>query len=173
MMRFALVISMAISVATVSPVAGQRYKPMPSMSEEEFDRLTTRLSENPPHLSPSRVPSGHKIGRCLFEVNGKRLISGNCLYSIGKDGEFQIDGPRQVYTGIDYPDPECFCQTISTDYVVQVDRELSDDGTTGPGWIAHWNGEERATHVQQNLGSVSPRGACYVNAETKICLWKR
>jgi hypothetical protein len=116
------------------------------------------------------------IGRCLFEVKGKRLISGRCAYSIDKGGSFEISGPRQIYGGIDYP--ECFqgARTFTTDYFVQVDwldRKELDDGSAGPGWEAHWNGQIGSNHAEAFLGSMKGQGACFSNSQAKICLWRR
>lgn len=106
-------------------------------------------------------------------MDGKRLISGPCAYTVRRGGEFEMHGPRQVYAGVDYPEPQCFCMAISTDYFVQVDHELLAGGSIGPGWWAHWNGKDkRATHAQAFLGTVTRHGACYSNKKTKICLWK-
>jgi hypothetical protein len=161
-------ITLAILVALSTPATAVSAHP-----EEDFERLTGRLQEHPPHLSAARLPPGYKIGRCLFEVRGKRLISGKCAYTIGKDGEFQIDGSRQVYSGIDYPRPDCYCAEISTDHFVQVDHELLDGGGMGPGWWAHWNVDKRATHAEWLLGPVTRARDCYSNKDTKICLWKQ
>lgn len=172
-MRYAFAI-----LAMCAPwVANAARKPMPHcMPSEQYDRLANRLQKHPPYISPQRLPAGAHIGRCLFEVKGKRLISGACVYSIDNDGSFQIDGPRQIYSGIDYP--ECFmgAATFTTDYFVQVDwvdqKEL-DDGSAGPGWEAHWNGAIGSNHAEAFLGSVKRHGACYSNSETKICLWRK
>ena len=172
-MRLILAILLFILPGVASAADEPRYKPMPSMPMEEFERLLEKLVEHPPQLTASRLLPYYKIGRCLLEVQGKRLIDGKCAYIIGKDGEFEIHGPRQVYAGIDYPEPDCYCANISTDYFVQVDREILEGGATGPGWTAHWNEDKRATHAQPYLGPVVQRGACFLNDETKICLWKK
>jgi hypothetical protein len=121
------------------------------------------------------------IGRCLFEVNGRRLISGACAYSISKNGSFEIDGPRQIYSGIDYPDCYMGASTFTTDYFVQVDwaneKELGD-GSPGPGWEAFWNGQIGSNHADNYIGPVRRDGACFSSVrswapKTKICLWKK
>jgi hypothetical protein len=143
------------------------------MEFEQADPLFTRLEKDPPYLTPERLPPGYKIGRCLFVVRGKRIIDGKCAYAIGKGGEFQIEGPRQIYAGIDYP--ECFegAATFSTDYAVQVSHPLLDGLSTGSGWVADWNEIKAANHLEWSLGPVRRRGPCYSNRQTKICLWKR
>ena len=146
------------------------------MPFEQYDRLASRLEKHPPYITPERLPPGMMIGRCLFEVNGKRLISGKCAYSIGKDGSFEINGPRQIYGGIDYPDCFAGAATFTTDYFVQVDwndgKELGD-GSPGPGWEAFWNGQIGSNHADSYLRPVVRHCACYSNNQTKICLWKQ
>jgi hypothetical protein len=177
MKSFLTVIALALLPSLANAADKLRHKSMPPcMSNEQYSRLADRLAKNPPYITRERLPRGSKIGRCLFEVNGKPLISGTCVYSISKGGSFQIDGPRQIYSGIDYP--ECFmgAATFTTDYFVQVDwldeKEL-DDGSAGPGWEAHWNGEIGSNHAEAFLGSVKRDGACYSNSQTKICLWAK
>jgi hypothetical protein len=167
----------AILLACAPWMANAARKSMPHcMPNEQYGRLAERLQKHPPYITPERLPTGMHIGRCLLDVKGKRLISGKCAYSIDKDGSFGINGPRQIYSGIDYP--ECFqgAQTFTTDYFLYVDwvdqKEL-DDGSPGPGWEAHWNGEIGSNHADVFLGPVKRHGACYSNSETKICLWRK
>jgi hypothetical protein len=171
---FALVLTQAAHAVP------DRYRPMPSMSYERYERLIKRLLAHPPKLSNARLPDGFRIGRCLLEVDGRTLISGPCSYTIeahsnvaSRPGDFEFNGPHQVFSGIDYPEPEIYSEEISTDYFVQVDHELLDGGSTGPGWEAHWNEDKAATHAQSQLGHVTRKGACYSNARTRICLWKK
>jgi len=139
---------------------------------EQYLKLTEQLAKNPPYLTPDRLPEGYKIGRCLLEVKGRTYVSGKCAYSISKGGEFEFHGPRQVYRGVDFPNPGGGPLDISTDHFVQIDLELNGDGTAGPGWQAFWNEDKRATHAQDYLGPVTRKGACYTNPTTRICLWK-
>lgn len=171
---------LALALAGAAHAAPERYKPMPSMAYGRYDRLIERLLAHPPMLSKARLPAGFRIGRCLLEVDGRRLISGPCSYTIEersdvvtRPGDFEFHGPRQVFSGVDYPRPEIYAGEISTDYFVQVDHELLDGGSIGPGWEAHWNEDKRATHAQSQLGPVKRKGACYSNARTRICLWKK
>jgi len=115
------------------------------------------------------------IGRCLFEVKGKRLISRACAYSKNKN-ELEINGPRQIYGGIDYPGCFVGAATFSTDYFVNVSwsaEKVLDDGARGPGWQAHWNETKEGNHAEALLGTVVRHGNCYSNAKTKICLWPK
>ena len=84
-----------------------------------------------------------------------------------------MDGARQVYAGIDFPASLDMADSVSTDYFVQVDHELRDDGSVDSGWEAHWNADKRANHAQASLGPVSKQGACFINASARICLWAR
>ena len=179
LMRAAVAL-LALVLAQAAYAAPDRYTPMPSMPYERYDRLIEHLLAHPPRLSKARLPEGYRIGRCLFQVDGRTLISGPCSYTIAahadvatRPGDFEINGPRQVFPDVDYPRPEVYAAQISTDYVVQVDHELTDHGSFGPGWEAHWNEDKAATHAQGQLGPVKRKGACYSNARTRICLWKK
>lgn len=171
-MRFLLVALLIFSPAVAEGAGKLRQKAMPHcMKAEQANALFQRLAEHPPFLTPERLPRGLRIGRCLLEVRGKRLIDGRCAYEIGKGGEFEIEGPRQIYSGIDFP--ECFegAATFSTDHFVQVSHPLLDDGKTGSGWVADWNEDKSGNHAEWSLGPVTRHGACYTNREAKICLW--
>ncbi|NEX91907.1 hypothetical protein [Caulobacter sp. 17J65-9] len=112
-----------------------------------------------------RLPPGYKWGRCLLEVDGKALISGRCSYRIGKGGAFYIAGPRQIFSGRDYPVPELFAGERSRDYWAEVFRD--DDGWTGYG-----NLDVSATHGDRVYGVLERKGACLVNAQVRVCLWR-
>src|ERR1700757_2620000 len=81
--------------------------------------------------SPNRLPKDYRWGRCLLVVDGKTLISGKCSYHISKGGDFQINGPRQVYEGIDYPAAQITAGEMSRDYWARVFKE--DGAWTGYG----------------------------------------
>ncbi len=181
-MRYALMILTICAPVVASAADKPAHKSMPAcMDGEQYSRLAERLQKHPPDITPARLPAGMHIGRCLFEVKGRRLIDGKCAYSIQKDGSFEIDGPRQIYGGIDYPN--CFqgAATFTTDYFVQVDwigdKEMGD-GSRGPGWEARWNGQIGSNHAEEFIGPVTRHGACYTSArswapKTKICLWRK
>jgi hypothetical protein len=170
------VLGVTILLLTATTVSAERkpnYPPMPKSSWRTFAKRISELQANPPHLTPDRLPKGYKIGRCLLKVQGVSYVSGKCAYLISSGGDFQMDGPRQVYTGIDYPEPEIYSNNISTDYFVQVGRALEPDDTYGKQWEGHWGGEDkRATHAHSYLGILKRSGACYSNKIAKICLWK-
>jgi hypothetical protein len=113
-----------------------------------------------------RLWPGFQWGRCLLEVDGRAYISGRCAYLIEAGGSFEIHGPRQIYSGIDYPRPEIYAGERSNDYFALVEIE----GRSGHG---HWNEDPRATHGYGDLGTLTRRGACWVNARARICLWRR
>ena len=176
-MRYVVAILLVCASGLATGAVKVRHKSLPPcMPFERYNRLADRLQKHPPYISPERLPPGSKIGRCLLEVKGKRLIDGKCAYRVEKDGSFGFDGPRQIYSGIDYP--ECFqgAATFTTDYFVQVDwvdqKEL-DDGSVGPGWEAFWNGSIGSNHAEEFLGPVVRHDACYSNRSTKICLWRK
>jgi hypothetical protein len=135
-----------LSAATLNAGSRPTYPPIPKSSWETFVKRTSELQAHPPYLSQARLPEGYKIGRCLLEVNGKRYIFGKCAYLMSKGGDFQMDGPRQIYTGIDYPEPQIYADQISTDHFVQVGKAYENDGTTGKKWEAFgvaWTSERR------------------------------
>jgi hypothetical protein len=37
---------------------------------------------------------------------------------------------------------------------------------------ASWNGLEHASHAQENLGTMTRQGGCWVNDAARICAWK-
>ena len=38
---------------------------------------------------------------------------------------------------------------------------------------ANWNGLERHSHAHGQFGAVVRRGGCWINADARICAWKR
>ena len=114
-----------------------------------------------------RLPAGYHWGRCLLVVGGQTRISGPCAYQISKGGDFHIDGPKQIYDGIDYPKAEYGYQQRSRDYWADVSR--GEDGT----WSGYGNNDIRATHGDPPWEGLRRQGACYVNKEVRVCLWKK
>jgi hypothetical protein len=173
-MKKMMMIGLASCLAA-SPVFAvpDRFKPMPSVSNETFYQIIENLQRNPPRLSASRLPDGFKIGRCLFEVRGRKLIDGPCSYMFEDNrGGYTMHGPHQVFSGIDYPEPECYCQEISTDWSVRVAPDLDDNGKRTGVWGISWGGSKEATHLQGDLGDGVRKGACVVTKSGKACLWK-
>jgi hypothetical protein len=112
-----------------------------------------------------RLPVGYHKGRCLLVVDGKKRIEGKCFYAMNKDGSFHIDGPRQVYDGIDYPKAEIMAGKMSNDYWADV---FPDDG----GWSGYGNSDIRAVHGERPW-TLHRVGACFVGDGAKICLWRQ
>ena len=140
-----------------------------SFGDAELDALLN----DPPMLTAQRLPPGYAMRRCLFVEDGETVIDGACAYyaEAERAGFVQVEGPRQIYKGIDYPDG-AFPQGLSTDYVAQVEHEYLEDGSRGSGWQIFWNGQPDASHVQAWLGTVDFDGECYTNARTKLCIWE-
>lgn len=111
-----------------------------------------------------RLPAGYHQGRCLYVVDGKKRIVGKCFYQISKGGGFHIDGPRQVYDGIDYPKADITADEISRDYWANVSP---DDG----GWSGYGNSDIAAVHGDRPW-TLRRQGACFVGEAVKICLWR-
>jgi hypothetical protein len=116
---------------------------------------------------PHRLPKDFKWGRCLLVVDGKTRISGRCAYSISAGGDFIINGPRQVYSGIDYPVAHIYAEEMSRDYWARVFKE--QDGT----WTGYGNDDIRATHGARPYETLRRQGACYVNEAVRVCLWRK
>ena len=113
-----------------------------------------------------RLPPQYEWGRCLLQVEGTTYISGRCAYHIRRGGSFEAHGPRQTYAGIHYPEPALHADEVSTDWFVQVDVE-------GRSAQAFMNEHLSATHAHRWVGPLTRQGACWINARTRICLWRR
>lgn len=163
---------LALTLQSISPPAEGKAVLLP-------DDIYEKLAAKPPYLSKARLPKGYKIGRCLLEVNGQQRISGPCTYHIERGGAFHIDGPRQVFSGIDFPKAEVPSEEISTDYWANVFKDL--DGN----WTGHGNENIRYTRGDGSAwGKLTRRGACFSNEtnppkadeyqqSVKLCLWKK
>src|SRR3569833_3123560 len=102
------------------------------------------------------IPAGHHWGRCHLVVHGQRLISGPCIYEMYPDGGFHIDGPRQIFNGIDYPRSDIMAGQRSTDYWANVSR---DEGR----WVVDGNDDIAAVHAAgPAIGPLRREGACFV-----------
>ncbi|MBZ9760111.1 hypothetical protein LB553_04370 [Mesorhizobium sp. CA8] len=129
--------------------------------------LAIAFSLSPSHAQPQhRLPSGYKWGRCLLVVHGETRISGRCSYQIEKGGDFNIQGPKQVFAGIDYPDTHSGAGEMSKDYwaVMYKDGDL---------WAGYGNADIRDTHGEAgDWGELRREGACYVGKDVRVCLWR-
>jgi hypothetical protein len=139
----------------------------------DVDAVIAGLIRDPPRLSASRLPVGTRIGRCLLIVNEQTRISGPCSYSMTSGGDFHIDGPRQVFDGIDYPRADIMASMISTDWWADVFRV---DGA----WTGYSNEDIGSVHGQESRwGTLTRRGACFSNEadptarqKVRVCLWR-
>lgn len=120
-----------------------------------------------------RLPNGWKWGRCLLVVNGKTRISGKCAYTITKGGEFGIDGPQQIYGGIDYPKPELGADEQSRDYWASVKKDEE-------GWYGYGNDDITWTHAQTESWRLQKQGSCFIGkgentgkGSVRLCLWQK
>jgi hypothetical protein len=115
-----------------------------------------------------RLPEGYQWGRCLLVVEGFTRISGKCAYKIYNDGDFHIEGPRQIYAGIDYPKPEGMPGVRSADYWADVFK--GDDGR----WTGYGNREIAWTHADfGDFGPLRREGACFLGEKVRVCLWRK
>lgn len=164
-----------LALGAALALAGCAGDGLPDVARTE--RRIDALIANPPVLSATRrLPSGWRIGRCLLEVDGTRRIDGPCAYKRDKDGGFAIEGPRQVYDGIDYPSAHFSpVLMISTDWWAEVLRD--DDGS----WTGYGNEDIGAVNGSgSRWGPLRHEGDCFTNAPpaeenqtVRVCLWTR
>ncbi|MGF7153284.1 SHOCT domain-containing protein [Novosphingobium gossypii] len=103
---------------------------------------------NQPMAGQSETATALKSGRCKLIAKGTTYIDGSCFYSLDENGSFSIyetSSRRGGYFAI-----------------------LQRDGADG---IGFWSGSRASTHAQDELGTLSRKGACWENAQSKICLW--
>ena len=122
------------------------------------------LSATPPDR---RIPADYKWGRCLLVVQGQTRIKGKCTYRIEKGGDFQVNGPRQVYEGIDFPRGLIMAGHRSEDYWANVFKD--EDGV----WTGYGNETIGAVHAGgPNYRPLRRQGACWIGKIARICLWR-
>ena len=122
------------------------------------------LASVPAAARPQPLPAGYHWGRCLLQVDGKDYISGRCSYNVQAGGSFMIEGPKQDFAALNSGKP--FAEMVGKDYFAQLDvRGAEADG--------YWNEDIRSLHAQTPLGVLKRKGACWLNAKARICLWKR
>lgn len=126
--------------------------------------LAIAFSFAPAQAAQHRLPSGYKWGRCQLVVEGQTRISGKCSYQIEKGGDFNIQGPKQVFAGVDYPDPHSGAGEMSKDYWAVVYKD-------GDSWAGYSNAEIDETHGDERWEDLRREGACYVGKDVRICLW--
>ena len=155
----------AISLLAASSIGASQARFKPSDWNDDYEAAADKLIKNPPRLSANRLPKGFKVGRCLLVVYGKTRISGPCSYSIEANGNFHINGPHQVFDGIDYPKAEITAAEISTDYWANVFRD--EDGF----WTGYGNDNIGSVHGSGSWGHFHRSGACHLNDRVKVCVW--
>ena len=84
-------------------------------------------------------------GRCSTEVNGKSYADGACYIRLQANGSFQ---------------------TLSVDDNIFAQLEVIDGEAT-----AYWNETPETTDAPAPLGIMTKAGACWQNADAKICAW--
>jgi hypothetical protein len=90
------------------------------------------------------------VGKCLLEVNKKKYLDGPCSITMEKDGGFSIGASEY--------------QPLTYFAIVSVTGKNIGEGA--------WNEEEGATHAHTPLGNLVRKGACWQNADAKVCAWK-
>jgi hypothetical protein len=85
--------------------------------------------------------AGQRPALCKLVVKGKTYIDGECQFSADPDGSFQI---------------------ASKSYFAQV-------LVKGNAAEATWNADPKSGHAEAKLGTLTYKGACWVNATTEIC----
>lgn len=112
------------------------------------------------------LPEGAEWAKCLLVVDGERRIFGRCAYLPEDDGGFEIEGPRQIYGGIDYPVANCGCTERSRDYWARVFPD-------GDGWQGYANADVRATHGDNSFETLKKTGDCFIGERVRLCVWRR
>lgn len=78
---------------------------------------------------------------CKFTVEGKTYINGRCNFEADPDGSFRMwDNVHTVYVNVDGNSAE-----------------------------ASWNKNLKSLHADSPLGTLTRKGACWVNATAEIC----
>lgn len=101
--------------------------------------------------APVRVAQAGSVaysgpGRCLLEVNGQKYLEGAC--QIERDAEtLRVLPPGSRLPGY-------------FGYLI------FDSATRAEGY---WNGEPRATHAQNRLGTMRRDGDCWVGSGGRVC----
>jgi len=100
-----------------------------------------------------------KMGRCPLIVNGKTRISGKCAYKIEQNGEFYIEGPRQIHWVLIIPIPK-FKPMNSHEIIGHLSTRTKQAGgamemktcfpRTARGIRGRFDGREHATPAQAN-----------------------
>ncbi len=90
-------------------------------------------------------PGMSRFSKCMLTIQGTTYISGPCVGRVESDGSFQINSAK---------------------YFALVQLEEKNKA------VGYWNGEPGATHAHDDLGTLVKDGACWKNANVKVCAWK-
>ncbi|NOW46992.1 hypothetical protein FHW96_003163 [Novosphingobium sp. SG751A] len=112
-----------------------------------------------------RLPAGYHQGQCLYIADGQRRIAGKCFYKFYDDESFHIEGPRQIFDGVDYPKAETMANMVSKDFWADVWRE-------DKGWSGYGNDDISSVHGGR-IWEFRRQGACFVGEDVKVCLWRK
>jgi hypothetical protein len=101
-------------------------------------------------LGGSQGKADEKIrGECLLEVSGVKSIDGKCDIRLSPGGSFQVS-------------------SIGKDLHFAI-VNLDDDKRVA---TANWNGVVPESRAHEQLGQMTRTGACWRNAEARICAWR-
>lgn len=103
-------------------------------------------------FSTAAVVAQAEDGRCLIVVDGRTRLKGNCNIEVRPAGSFTVGIGAQS----------------RSDYFAYVDL----DGARGTAAHGYWNGPDAAEHAHDDLGPLTRKGACWVNARARICAWR-
>ncbi len=92
---------------------------------------------------PSAARCEQRQADCVVELDGAKLVDGQCAFSMFQDGSIRLE-------------------TLDATAVVNVDQYAATAG------IKSFN----AGGSQQTIGVVSKNGACWQNLRARICAWK-
>lgn len=100
------------------------------------------------------MPEGRAAeGRCILQVAGHTYLNGSCNVEIDADGSFSIG------TGDD--------NTKASKWFAYVNVDSTHPGTAS----GMWNGKLAESHAGDDLGTLTRRGACWVNSGAKVCAY--
>ena len=86
-------------------------------------------------------------GDCLFEVRGKRYLSGPCEIEDTRNSVLVRSSGRRMHFA-----------------VVAFERDKV---------VGFWNGEQALGAAHLSLGDMAREGSCWVNQISRVCAWPR
>jgi len=87
-------------------------------------------------------------GRCTLQVDGRMYLNGICNVENQPDGSFTVG----------------MGESSRSKYFASVDIDKATGTARGT-----WNGKNAESHAADDLGTLTRRGACWVNAHAKVC----